>query len=306
FNRATQGLYPIGSTFKVITTSAAMLYLGMGGDSPITCPASWTVPGTTQPVFKDWSYPNGQGTLTLSNALTQSCDTAMYQIGYQVDQKNPELLPNTAKAFGLGSPTGIPELPEATGVIPDPNWVQKNVPGTVWTAGDAVNLAIGQGYMTATPLQVADMYAAIANGGTVWQPYLVQKVQALTGQTVYAHKATVRSKLPDTPAQLQVIQTALQAVVNAPNGTAAGLSATHPFEGDPHAEEIAGKTGTAETADTAESLPDAWFSSFTPVQGAKMAMTAAVQNGGEGGDISAPLNRDVIDAFYQYMMPPGS
>lgn len=302
FNRATQGLYPIGSTFKVITTSAAMLYLGMGANSPITCPASWTIPGTTQPVFKDWSYPNGQGTLTLSNALTQSCDTAMYQIGYGVDQKDPNLLPNTAKAFGLGSPTGIPELPEASGIIPDPAWVQKNVPGGGWSYGDAVNLSIGQGYMVATPLQVADMYAAIANGGTLWQPYLVSEVRALGGNAVYTHKPKARGKLPISAAQAQVLHNALQAVVNAPNGTAAGLSATHPFDGDPHQAQIAGKTGTAESG---QPMPQAWFASFTPVDGAKMAASVLVEHGGEGGDISAPIDRQVTDAFYQYVMPSG-
>lgn len=291
-NRATQMAYPTGSTFKVVTTTAAMTQLGMTPQTTIPCPGSFSLPGSTQ-VWRDWSL-TGQGTLTLHNALVQSCDTVMYQIGADLDKKDPNLLPNMAKAFGFGSPTGIPELPEVAGVVPDPQWKLKTL-NDYWARGDAVNLAIGQGYFLATPLQLADAYAAIANGGTLWQPYLVQEVVGLNGAKVYTHQPKERGKLPASAAQLAAIRSALKDVVNAPNGTAAGFSRTKPFQGDPYQSQIAGKTGTAESG---QAQPHAWFTAFSPVDGAKLAVVAMVEYGGEGGDVAAPIDRQVIDAYY--------
>ena len=290
-NRATQVAYPIGSTFKIVTTLGAMVDLGMTPTSTITCPGSFSLPNNPQQVWKDWSI-TGQGTLTLHNALVQSCDTAMYQIGVKLDEKDRNLLPNLAKSFGFGAPTGISEIPEVAGVVPDPTWKLQTVKDG-WATGDAVNLAIGQGYFLATPLQVANAYAALANGGTLWQPYLVQQVDALDGTKLYTHQAKQIGKLPGTPDQLDAIRQALKDVVTAPNGTAAGLSRFHPFNGETH--QVAGKTGTAESGQT---QPHSWFASFSPVEGAKIASVAMVEYGGEGGDVAAPIDRQVIDGYY--------
>ncbi|HEX3721583.1 MAG TPA: penicillin-binding protein 2 [Nitrolancea sp.] len=289
-NRATEVAYPIGSTFKVITMAAGMQSLGLTPQSTYNCPASFSLPGTTQS-WHDWSA-NGQGTLTLYNALVQSCDTVFYQIAAQLDEKGQNLLPDAAKAFGFGTPTGIPELNEVAGTVPDPAWKLANV-NDYWARGDAINLSIGQGYFLATPLQVADAYAAIANGGTLWQPYLVQQVKAIDGTVVYSAKTKVKGKLPATAAQLESMRSALHQVTTASNGTAAGLSVTHPFSGETH--DVAGKTGTAESS-TVD--PHAWFAAFSPTEGATMATVAMVEHGGEGGDVAAPIARKVIDAFY--------
>jgi len=289
-NRATQVAYPIGSTFKIVTTLAGMVDLGMNPNTTISCPGSFSLPGNSQ-VWKDWSI-TGQGTLTLHNALVQSCDTAMYQIGVRLDEKGRNLLPDMAKAFGFGAASGIPELPEVAGVVPDPTWKLDTVKDG-WATGDAVNLAIGQGYFLATPLQVANAYAALANGGTLWQPYLVQEVDALDGSKLYTHQSKQLGKLPGTSDQLDAIRQALKDVVTAPNGTAAGLSIAHPFNGETHS--VGGKTGTAESGQT---QPHAWFASFSPVEGAKFASVAMVEHGGEGGDVAAPIDRQVIDAYY--------
>jgi len=289
-NRATQQAYPIGSTFKVVTMTAGMQSLGLTEQSTFSCPASFSLPGSSQK-WHDWSA-NGQGTLTLHNALVQSCDTVFYQIAEQLDKKDQNILPNTAKAFGFGSPTGLQELPEVAGTVPDPEWKIQTV-HDYWARGDAINLSIGQGYFLATPLQVADAYAAIANGGTLWTPYLVQEVKSIDGNAVYTAKPKERGKLPATPAQLAVIRSALAQVTTAANGTAAGLSIAKPFASETHS--TAGKTGTAES-DTKD--PHAWFAFFSPAEGAKMAGVAMVEHGGEGGDVAAPIARQVIDGYY--------
>ncbi|HET9017465.1 MAG TPA: penicillin-binding protein 2 [Thermomicrobiaceae bacterium] len=295
-NRATQSSYPIGSTFKIVTTLAAMTDLGMTPQTQINCPGSFSLPNDPKQVWKDWSI-TGQGLLTLHNALVQSCDTVMYQIGVKLDQKNPNLLPDMAKAFGFGKSTGLPELPETAGVVPDPAWTQANGYG-YWSTGDAVNLSIGQGYFLASPLQVADAYAAVANGGTLWQPYLVKEVDALNGTKLYVHQPKQIGKLPGTPQMLQEIRSALHDVVTAPNGTAAGLSVTHPFAGETHS--IGGKTGTAQSGHV---LPHAWFAAFSPVEGAKLVAVGMVEHGGEGGDVAAPITRQIIDTYYTEPKP---
>ena len=184
------------------------------------------------------------------------------------------------------------ELPEVAGAVPDPAWKIQTV-HDYWARGDAINLSIGQGYFLATPLQVADAYAAIANGGTLWQPYLVQEVKSIDGTAVYTAKPKERGKLPATAQQLEAIRSALSQVTTAPNGTAAGLSIAKPFAGETHS--VAGKTGTAESDTKA---PHAWFAAFSPAEGATMATVAMVEHGGEGGDVAAPIARKVVDAYY--------
>ena len=213
-NRATQQAYPIGSTFKVVTMTAGMQSLGLTPQSTFNCPASFSLPNNNQ-VWHDWSA-NGQGTLTLHNALVQSCDTVFYQIAEQLDKKDSNILPDAAKAFGFGSETGLPELPETAGTVPDPTWKLQAI-NDYWARGDAINLSIGQGYFLATPLQVADAYAAIANGGTLWQPYLVQEVKSIDGKAVYTAQPKERGKLPATAEQLAAIRSALAQVTTAPN-----------------------------------------------------------------------------------------
>ena len=151
FNRAAEAGYPTGSIFKVITMAAGMADLGYTGDTEIDCPQEWSIPGTDQ-IWRDWTYEEGvgaQGVLSLHWALVNSCNTVFYQVGNALDEKDDQLLPDMAKAFGLGAPTGIPYLAEIAGTVPDPQWKMENI-GDYWARGDAVNLAIGQGYLEAT------------------------------------------------------------------------------------------------------------------------------------------------------------
>lgn len=285
-NRATQVGYPIGSTFKVVTMAAGMQHLGLTAQSAFDCPATFSLPGSSQ-VWRDWS-PRGQGRLSLHNALVQSCNTVFFQIGAELDSREPNLLPQMARAFGFGSETGLPELPEVAGIVPDPEW-KLRTHGDYWARGDAVNLSIGQGFFLATPLQVVDAYAALANGGTLWQPYLVQEVVAIDGTKLYTAQPKPRGTLPISPEIQGAIRAALRDVTSAPNGTAAAA-----FQGV--AQPVAGKTGTAESG---QEQPHAWFTAFSPVDGARLAMVVMVEHGGEGSRTAAPIARQVIDAAVQ-------
>jgi cell division protein FtsI/penicillin-binding protein 2 len=139
-NRATDASYPTGSIFKVITMAAGMEHLGLEGDSNVECPQEWSLPGTDQ-IWRDWTYETGspaQGTITLHNALVNSCNTVFYQLGAELDKKNESYLPEMTKAFGLGAPTEIPYFSEVSGIVPDPEWKQ-TVIGDYWARGDAVH-----------------------------------------------------------------------------------------------------------------------------------------------------------------------
>ncbi|HEU5431956.1 MAG TPA: penicillin-binding transpeptidase domain-containing protein, partial [Thermomicrobiales bacterium] len=196
-DRAAQAAYPTGSIFKVITFSAAIEDLHDTPETVIDCPSTFQLAGSSQ-VWQDWTVAEGlgpQGPMTLHKALVNSCNTVFYQIGRDLDETDPELLPKMAKAFGLGAPTGIPYLPEVGGIVPDPTWKQQTL-GDYWATGDAINLAIGQGFLEATPLQMAVAYAAIANGGDVLQPYIVSTIIHANNQHEPVGGRTVRSRLP--------------------------------------------------------------------------------------------------------------
>ncbi|MFO7272571.1 penicillin-binding protein 2 [Sphaerobacter thermophilus] len=287
-NRATTFAYPSGSTFKVVTAAAGMIHLGMNMQSTLDCPAAFSLPGSSN-VWRDWTGVD-QGPMTLHRALVRSCNTFFYQVGVQLDEKDPNLLAETARAFGFGNPTGLEELPEVAGIVPDPAWKLAAVRDG-WARGDAVNFAIGQGYFLATPLQVANAYAALANGGTLWQPYLVQEVVALDGTKVYTHEPKEIGKLPISQEQIAGIRAALVDVVTTPAGTAYSA-----FQGETHP--VAAKTGTAEHGQEGRAT-HAWFAAFSPVDGARLAAVTMIEYGGEGAIVSAPVTREVINAFYE-------
>ncbi len=176
-SRAAEGLYPTGSAFKPITFAAAMEGLGYTPETVLDCPSTFRLEGANQ-VWEDWTVAYGvgaQGPLTLHQALVNSCNTVFYAIGRDLDAMDPDYLPRMTKAFGLGTPTGVPYLPEAAGAAPDPAWKLETF-GDYWATGDAINLAIGQGFLQVTPLQLATAYAAIANGGDLLQPFIVSEL----------------------------------------------------------------------------------------------------------------------------------
>ncbi|MGN6673790.1 MAG: penicillin-binding protein 2 [Thermomicrobiales bacterium] len=285
WGRATQFVYPSGSIFKVVTATAAVEALGDTPDTVIPCPATYSLPGAPN-VWRDWTYPNAQGDMTLTTAITRSCDTVFYELGKELDDKDPNILPTFARKFGLGSPTGLQELPEAAGTVPDPKWKHETL-NDGWATGDAINFAIGQGFFLATPLQMANLYNAIANGGTLLRPFLAAKVTLPDGKVVYAGARKELAKLPTSPTSMNMIHKGMYDVINAPNGTAVA-----PFVGSPIV--VAGKTGTAEVPPNAD---HAWFASFAPADTPKITVLTMVEHGGAGSQVAAPVARHVYDVY---------
>jgi penicillin-binding protein 2 len=283
-NRLVEGFYPTGSVFKPITMAAALDHAGYDAQSMFTCPGSYTLGDTT---WHCWLL-SGHGRLGIVSALTQSCDVAFYTMGHQEDTDNPAMLPDEAKAFGLGSFPQIVGLgsPKATGTVPSPTWKQATY-GEGWLPGDAVNLSIGQGYLLASPLQVLNVYAAVANGGTLWAPRIVDKVVGPDGQVTDANPPKQIGNLAASQQALQLIRQGLHDVVASSSGTAYAA-----FSG--LAVSAAGKTGTAQAGDGA---PHAWFAAYAPFEQPEVAIVAMAEHAGEGATVAAPIVRGIIEAY---------
>ena len=287
-NRATTEVYPTGSTFKVVTAAAAMAHLGYVAGTPINCPGTFSLPGADQ-VWRDW-VPGGQGQMDLHTGIYRSCNTVFYQIGEQLDDADEMLLPDMARAFGFGQLTGIDALYEVPGVVPDPIWKLETL-GDAWARGDAVNFAIGQGFFAATPLQLTRAYAAITNGGTLYEPYLIMDVVNQQGEVVFRGEPTEAGKLPLAPEQVRVLTDAMYAVIHASNGTAVGAFASATYE-------ASGKTGTAETGREGEADHGS-FGSFAPSSSPRITIAALIENGVFGSQSAAPVARRIYDAYFE-------
>ncbi|MFT4037574.1 MAG: penicillin-binding transpeptidase domain-containing protein [Thermomicrobiales bacterium] len=294
-SRAAEGAYPTGSAFKPITFVAGMEDLGYTGDTVLDCPSTFQLDGAAQ-VWEDWTVAYqlpAQGPLTLHNALVNSCNTVFYGIGRDLDLKDPELLPAMAKAFGLGAPTGIPYLPEAGGVVPDPAWKLETF-GDYWATGDAVNLSIGQGFLQVTPLQLANAYAAIANGGDLLQPFIVSTIIDENGNRQTVGERTLKHHLPVSDDTLAALQSAMHDQTADSNG-----NGSFRVFGD-MAFPIAGKTGTAQRSESATAKPHSWFGSYGPYGGtAEVATAVMYESAGEGVSFAAPATRRIYDAWLQ-------
>ncbi len=293
FNRAAQGAYPPGSTFKPITMAAGMEVAGMTRNSSFFDPGYWDGFGEA---FRKLNWkPGGDGQIDLVTGLSASNNTVFYEVGKQVQEVDQFALPKMARAFGLGATTGISGVIEVPGVIPDPDWKLTEI-GEVWVPGDGVNMAIGQGYVQATPLQMAVAYAAIANGGTVYRPRLIQKIGSSNEPPEQIFPAEIMNQLPVKPETIKAIQDGLRGVITSPKGTAGFV-----FKGFP--ETVAGKTGTAETGG-AGVTSHAWFVCYAPADNPRIVVAVFLENGGQGSYNAAPLARNVLETYFGLPLTP--
>jgi penicillin-binding protein 2 len=292
-NRATQGQYPPGSIFKVVSTATA---LGSGlfeATSSYTCTGIWTELGTDNPRY-DW-LEGGHGTLSLAQGLTGSCNPWFYHIGLVTGREDADLLPSYAREFGLGSEMSI-EIAEEPGLIPDAAWLQQTA-GEQWDVADSVNMAIGQGAVLTTPLQIAMMIATIANGGTVYQPHLVDRVGLIGEEPSLVVEPTVLNTLSLSEEDIHTIQESMRNVaIDQTYGTAEWRLGSLQIP-------VAGKTGTAQVS-TPGAPPNAWFGGFAPYDDPEIAIAVVVENGGQGSGVAAPIFRRIIEEYYDLSVLP--
>jgi penicillin-binding protein 2 len=285
-NRVTQGGYPTGSIFKVID-AAAVLDTGVYTvDTSYVCTGTWTHEGDTR---LDWWTP-GHGRVTTQSALMQSCNPFFYQAGFMLNNADPFMLPNYARRMGLGDFTGLSDLPEIQGQIPDPEILLETY-GLTWTYSNAVNLAIGQGELSVTPLQMARLYAGIANGGNLMQPYVVRERGILDERTLVA-VPNVIATFGISDYAMNAVRAGLCDVVTGPQGTAA-----HIFRNSLLIDTVGvcGKTGTAQTPN---GLAHSWFAAYAPADDPQIVVLVMVENAGDGSAVAAPISRDILEYYF--------
>jgi penicillin-binding protein 2 len=295
FNRATHGEYPLGSVFKTISMAAALESELFTPETIRNCPLVWEeFPGT--PLY-DWRYERelpAQGNLSLTQALERSCNTYFYQIGFELFNEGFETaLSEMARGFGLGDSTGI-EIGDEAGLIPDPE-TKEDIFEEEWGPQDSVNLAIGQSFLEVTPLQVARFIAALGNGGTIYQPQIVDRIQSAEGEVEFEFEPIVQGQLPISAETLTAIQEAMLLVTSSPDGTARRIL-RYPYT---FRIQTAGKTGTATSGEFTE--PHSWFAGYS-VEGREdkpdIAVVVLVEEIGEGSTWAAPIFRRVMESYF--------
>lgn len=282
-NRAAQGRYPSGSVMKAVTAIAALDSGHYTADEVYYSVGTWTRDITRT----DW-LPGGHGRLNLAQAITHSCNSCFYEVGYRLDNVDHYLLPGYVNRMGLGVPTGMTDIPESSGLIGTPEF-KFEVTGIPWTFSDAVDMSIGQGFVEVTPLQIARTYAAVANGGTLYRPQLVDRV-ALLDEISY--RLTPESMETGIDAEvLAIVQGGLCEVVTSIYGTA-----HFAFKESQLLEiGVCGKTGTAQNPG---GIPHAWFVGYAPAEDPEVVVVVIVENAGDGSDISAPIVRRILEYYY--------
>ncbi len=277
-NRATQGLYPPGSVFKIVTTMSGLQEDKLDPDKTFHCGGTFRVGSV---IFHDWKK-GGHGTLRLHRAIEQSCDIFFYTLGMKL---GPDAIARVARDFGLGQKTGIDLPAELSGVVPDRAWKKKYLHAP-WYPGETPPMAIGQGYLTVTPLEMARLMGAIAMNGQISSPHLRLGKQKTSLSWV---------GLPVK--DFAIVKADLRDVVAAPHGT--GHPVNLPFFA------IAGKTGTAQVVsnrgpnkDKKRPRADSWFVGFGPFDSPRIVVAVLIENGGDGGDVAGPVAREVFRMYY--------
>ncbi len=286
-NRAVQGLYPPGSLFKLVVAAAALQSQVITPFDRLACARQWVFGGRP---YHNWE-DHDRGALTLHEAIQFSCNTFFYQLGLKV---GPERIAQMAEEFGLGRVTHSGLIGERPGLVPSPAWKREALKDK-WHPGDTVSLAIGQGLITVTPLQIARMMGAVANGGTLWKPRLVDRVVTPDGRLIREEAPQIQGRVELAPVVFEFLREALGAVVAEGTGKQARVPGVR----------VGGKTGTAQThefrsdADRKRRDQDhAWFAGFAPLDEPQVVVVVFGERAGLGGQVAAPIARDVLKAVF--------
>lgn len=290
-NKTIQNHYAPGSTFKPMIGSALLQNHVVREHDALHCSGSVSLANTTKKCWK----AGGHGNVTIKQAIEQSCNVFFYRAGLEL---GIDELARYAFSYGFGAKSGI-ELPnEEPGLIPTRDWKQETI-GDRWYPSETMDAAIGQGFITVTPLQLANMTAAIANGGHLYRPMIVNKITAANGDPIQEYEPTLIGKIPVDERNLKIIREGMQMVIHGDRGTgrAAKLEEV----------KVAGKTGTAQVVrlqqsvqeDLPEQLRDhAWFICFAPVEKPEIAMAILVEHGMKGSQSAAPVAKYILERLY--------
>lgn len=291
-NRAIQGQYPPGSTFKIVMAAALLETQAMTAEESLTCHGTFPF---GKRVFRDWKR-GGHGSVDLIKALAESCDVYFYKVGNQL---GVDTIATYSRQFGLGSKTGINLPGERSGLVPSTEWKRKNR-GEPWYPGETISIAIGQGFLSVTPIQMAKAVSIVATNGHVVQPRLLKGIRLRRTGNFKEEPALFTHQLPISAKTFSHIKEGLAVVVT--RGTAKLAQST--------IVSIAGKTGTAQVialkddddkTETAKKHRDhAWFVAFAPVEQPKIAVAVIVEHMGHGGSAAAPLAKALIEAYIKF------
>ncbi len=286
FNKAVLAAYPAGSSFKPFTLAVALQTGVITPASTRPCPPTWQYGDFTFRNYMNHSLP---GSVGFAESMAFSCNTTYMPLAFEVYQADETALTDLLKDFGFGAPTGIGYLIEESGIVPDDEWLAANGRGG-YSGFEQVQLAIGQGAFLGTPLQLANAFAAIGNGGTLWTPRIVTSATLPDGTMVEDVEPVAANDIPVDAADLAYVTDTLQAVVTLPYGT--GTAAFAGF-GIP----VAGKSGTAESG---TEHPHAWFPAYAPADDPTISVATVLPNIplGTGGSDAAPLVRRVMATHF--------
>lgn len=318
-NHAISDQIPPGSVFKIVPAAAGLQEGVINRFTTLNCPGLMRLPNKFAPNDASLAQPfycwihlqngHGHGPLDVVDALAQSCDIFFYQVGGGLEETSfqglgVDRLAAYATQFGLGAPTGLDIPGEAGGLVPTPQW-KRQIYQETWTTGNTYNLSIGQGDLLVTPLQMANAFAATANGGTLYRPQVVHRVQEADGNVIRSFAPVVSQTLQIDQTVWQVVQEGLDlAVSESGTGSRALL--------DEIGVNLSGKTGTAEYCDDIafeagrcdvaehEVLPThAWFTAYGPTEAPEIVVAVWIYDGGEGSVAAAPVAKEILDFYFR-------
>lgn len=302
FNKAIAGGYPSGSIIKPFIASGALQERVVSPETTVNDTGQLVVPNKYDPnvtyTFRSYE-PGGLGSVNITRALAVSSNVFFFTVGGgfgNIAGLGIDRLAHYYNLFGLGHKTGIDIPGETNGLIPTPAWKDK-ISKEGWNLGDTYNTSVGQGDVKANPLQMAVALAAVANGGTVYQPHVVKRITDSHGATVQDISPKVVQSNFISPDNLNLVRNALKDVVNAPYGTACcKIKQEVPVV-------VAGKTGTAETDPDGKRKAHSWFEAYAPADDPQIVIVALIENAGEGAQFSAPAVREML--AYCFTRPGG-
>jgi penicillin-binding protein 2 len=289
-NRAIQGLYPTGSTFKLITATAALEEGLITPEEIVTDGGSITVGGVTFQNAGGAVY----GSIAMSDALKVSSDVYFYNLGLEAPaEKGHGAIQDWAHRLGLGEETGIDLPAEVEGLVPTPAWrnrlYERGLTDRPWTVGDNINLAVGQGDLQANPLQLAIAYATVANGGTVVRPHLVQRVERVTGEVLQEVHPAPKRRVEISEGTRSVIMEGLHRAAMEDGGTSAEVFGNSRIA-------VAGKTGTAERGVLQD---QSWYVALAPYTDPEIVVAVTVET-------AAPIAARILERYFGLRQTPPS